>query len=158
MIDMEQAQDAKKAAAAPPINAKKEIRHNGRSPKFQALLKIIENEMKEDEKGVIFSQWTSSLNLLEEIFRKVGHTFTRIGRYWSWQSQARWKNAFSMTHHLSRIVSSSCFLFLSLSFPDGTMTADQRIAAIEAFESDKCDFDHPRFILCSISEFGAVWT
>jgi hypothetical protein len=63
-----------------------------------------------------------------------------------------------MTHHLSRIVSSSCFLFLSLSFPDGTMTADQRIAAIEAFESDKCDFDHPRFILCSISEFGAVWT
>jgi SNF2 family DNA or RNA helicase len=50
----------------------------GRSPKVQALLDAIEHEMEPDEKGVIFSQWTSFLDIIQDELESVGHTFTRI--------------------------------------------------------------------------------
>jgi SNF2 family DNA or RNA helicase len=78
MIDMKTAEEASKKEKI-PFNAKKELKKHGRSPKFQAVLDIID-QMKYDEKGVIFSQWTSVLDLLEEEFKLLGHTYTRIGK------------------------------------------------------------------------------
>jgi SNF2 family DNA or RNA helicase len=49
----------------------------GRSPKIQALLDAI-GEMAPGEKGVIFSQWTKFLDVIEEELCAEGHTFTRI--------------------------------------------------------------------------------
>ena len=46
-------------------------------PKLEALMEAID-EMKDDEKGVIFSQWTSHLNLIEQELKNHGHTFCRI--------------------------------------------------------------------------------
>jgi SWI/SNF-related matrix-associated actin-dependent regulator of chromatin subfamily A3 len=34
--------------------------------------------MRQDEKGVIGSQWTSYLDLLEQELSKEGHTYTRV--------------------------------------------------------------------------------
>jgi SNF2 family DNA or RNA helicase len=48
-----------------------------RSPKVEALLKSI-LEMKPDEKAVIFSQYTSFLDILEKALESENHTFTRI--------------------------------------------------------------------------------
>ena len=47
------------------------------SPKIQALLAAID-EMKHDEKGVIFSQFTSFLDEIEQHMKAKGHTFARI--------------------------------------------------------------------------------
>ena len=55
----------------------KEAIQMGRSPKTQALLDKID-EMAPDEKGAIFSQWTSHLDILEMELQKEGHTYTRI--------------------------------------------------------------------------------
>ena len=49
-----------------------------RSPKVQALLDAIDQMMAPDEKGVIFSQWTSFLDIIQDELEAVGHTFTRI--------------------------------------------------------------------------------
>jgi len=49
----------------------------GRSPKIQAMLDAID-DMAPDSKGVIFSQWTSLLDIIEVEFQREGHTFTRI--------------------------------------------------------------------------------
>lgn len=49
----------------------------GHSPKVAALLKLIE-EMKPDEKGVIFSQWTSFLDIIEKALEGAGFDFVRI--------------------------------------------------------------------------------
>lgn len=35
-------------------------------------------EMEQDEKAVIFSQWTSMLDLVGVALKKAGHRFTRI--------------------------------------------------------------------------------
>ena len=48
------------------------------SPKIDALLSLIEGEMGPDEKGVIFSEWTSFLDLLEDALDANGHSFNRI--------------------------------------------------------------------------------
>ena len=80
-----------KAAAESVINAnnseKTELKHSkrvvsdalklGRSPKTQALLDEID-KMAPDEKGAIFSQWTSHLDILELELQREGHTYTRI--------------------------------------------------------------------------------
>jgi SNF2 family DNA or RNA helicase len=50
---------------------------HGRSPKIQALLNLIDM-MDPDEKGVIFSQWTRVLKLVEEEFLRLGHTYVVI--------------------------------------------------------------------------------
>ena len=72
--------------------------------------------MEPDEKGVIFSQWTSYLDILENEFIEEGYTYTRL---------------------------------------DGTMSTDQRVANMEAFDSEGCDSQRtPRFILCSLMACG----
>ena len=48
------------------------------SPKVTALLKTIETDMKPDEKGVIFSFFTSMLDLLEPSLDASNHSFTRL--------------------------------------------------------------------------------
>lgn len=87
----------------------------GRSPKTQALLDEID-KMAPDEKGAIFSQWTSHLDILELELQREGHTYTRI---------------------------------------DGTMSMDDRIDAMDYFDSEKCNsMRTPRFILCSMHACG----
>mmetsp|Transcript_5440 Transcript_5440/g.11830 ORF Transcript_5440/g.11830 Transcript_5440/m.11830 type:complete len:878 (+) Transcript_5440:183-2816(+) len=49
----------------------------GTPPKIQALLLAIQG-MEEDEKGVIFSQFTSHLDLIGEAMKESGHLFVRI--------------------------------------------------------------------------------
>jgi SNF2 family DNA or RNA helicase len=48
------------------------------SPKIKALLRMIEDSMEEDEKGVIFSSFTSFLDLIGQAFKEHGVTFTRL--------------------------------------------------------------------------------
>jgi SNF2 family DNA or RNA helicase len=48
------------------------------SPKIKYLLKMIEESMEPDEKGVIFSAFTSFLDLIELAFNENGITFTRL--------------------------------------------------------------------------------
>lgn len=69
--------------------------------------------MKADEKAVLFSQWTSMLDIVQRLLERKGFTWTRI---------------------------------------DGNMNANERIEAMEAFDSD--DEDSPRFILCSLRACG----
>ena len=107
MVDAIRAQQA-------TSNAPKFVRIT-RSPKIQALLNLI-NEMKPDEKGVIFSQWTSMLDIVQAEFMALGHTFTRL---------------------------------------DGSMNAQERIDAIEAFDTNgTSSMRTPRFILCSLHACG----
>jgi SNF2 family DNA or RNA helicase len=47
------------------------------APKIKALLEAI-GEMASDEKAVIFSQWTSYLDVIQNALEAHGHTFTRI--------------------------------------------------------------------------------
>ncbi|GKZ00183.1 hypothetical protein MPSEU_000971300 [Mayamaea pseudoterrestris] len=61
----------------PKLNATEAFETHGRSPKMQAMLDVID-EMQDDEKCVIFSQWTSMLNLIAADFRDLGYTYTRI--------------------------------------------------------------------------------
>lgn len=82
------------------------------APKVIALVEEIKN-MNPDEKGVIFSQWTSYLDLIQKTLEKEGHIVTRI---------------------------------------DGSMSAIERMEAMEAFDSD--DDGSPRFILCSLLACG----
>lgn len=49
----------------------------GPSPKLEALLQAIA-EMKDDEKGVIFSQFTKFLDLVEPFLTEHGYSFVRI--------------------------------------------------------------------------------
>lgn len=69
----------KKAAkgASEKFSAKDCMKKHGRSPKIQALLNLID-EMAPDEKGVIFSQWTSVLRIIESEFLQCGHTYDVI--------------------------------------------------------------------------------
>jgi len=46
-------------------------------PKVQAMLDAIE-DMAPDEKGVVFSQWTGYLNIIQAALERNGHTTTRI--------------------------------------------------------------------------------
>ena len=63
--------DAKPASLTDNWNAK------GSSPKMDALLLAI-NEMKPDEKGVVFSQFTKFLDQLEGYLTENGWSFVRI--------------------------------------------------------------------------------
>lgn len=108
---------AKKAASKENKKPKPKVKNDqfGQSPKLAKLFELIES-MKPDEKGVIFSQWTSLLDIIQRSMQELGHTFTRI---------------------------------------DGTMNAQQRIDAMEAFDTERCDsMRTPRFILCSLHACG----
>jgi SNF2 family DNA or RNA helicase len=50
----------------------------GTPPKITALLQSIESTMKPVEKGVIFSQFTTYLDVIGDKMREAGHTFVRI--------------------------------------------------------------------------------
>ena len=82
---------------------------------IQAVFNAID-QMESDEKGVIFSQWTSVLDLIEAELDREGYTHTRI---------------------------------------DGKMNAQERIDAMEKFDTERCDsMNTPRFILCSLHACG----
>jgi SNF2 family DNA or RNA helicase len=49
----------------------------GTPPKIQALLQAIQG-MNSDEKGVIFSQFTSHLDVIGDAMKTAGHSFVRI--------------------------------------------------------------------------------
>ena len=49
----------------------------GMSPKILALLEAIKT-MKQGEKGVVWSQFTSFLDLIEPALKQAGHSFTRL--------------------------------------------------------------------------------
>jgi len=73
VVDKQLAHNATKKT---PLSLRDSMQY-GRSPKVQALLDAIRT-MKPDEKGVMFSQWTSFLNIVEYELIKEGHTCTRI--------------------------------------------------------------------------------
>ncbi|VEU36620.1 unnamed protein product [Pseudo-nitzschia multistriata] len=69
------------ATAATQIDKREVAIHDDnmrRSPKISALLKIIQAGMHPDEKGVIFSQFTSFLDLISQALQEEGHTFVRM--------------------------------------------------------------------------------
>ena len=74
IVDMSQA----KSAAEKPTDKKPvdELKF-GTPPKIQALLAAIQG-MQVDEKGVIFSQFTTHLDIIGEAMKQAGHTFARI--------------------------------------------------------------------------------
>lgn len=49
----------------------------GKGPKIEMLLHTIK-QMQDDEKGVVFSQWTAYLDLIGDALREAGYKFTRI--------------------------------------------------------------------------------
>lgn len=73
----------KKTTAAAAINVElsqplsQSMDELGPSPKLEALGQAI-SEMKDDEKGVIFSQFTKFLDVVEPYIASLGFTFTRI--------------------------------------------------------------------------------
>lgn len=108
---------AEKSTKSEKKVAKVKVKHDGlgQSPKLVKLFALIE-EMKPDEKGVIFSQWTSLLDIVQREMERLGHTFTRI---------------------------------------DGSMNAQERIDAMEKFDTEKCNSQRtPRFVLCSLHACG----
>ena len=64
-------------SAAMVEGGKETVDSFGTPPKIQALLAAIEN-MKSDEKGVIFSQFTKHLDLIQQQLENAGHSFVRI--------------------------------------------------------------------------------
>lgn len=81
-----------------------EVKEN--SPKINFLLNAI-GQMQPDEKGVIFSQWTSMLDLVQKALEAAGHRFTRIDGSMSTDERTQ------ALHNLSR--SENCrFILCSL--------------------------------------------
>ena len=74
IIDMSDAELAAKVTEEPAENS---IIEFNTSPKIRALLATI-TQMKVDEKGVIFSQFTQHLDLIGKAMKEAGHTFVRI--------------------------------------------------------------------------------
>lgn len=110
---------AQKAASRATKKPKVKSDEFGQSPKLKKLFALID-QMKPDEKGVIFSQWTSLLDIVQREMQELGHTFTRI---------------------------------------DGSMNPQERIDAMERFDTERCDsMRTPRFILCSLHACGTVRT
>ena len=68
---------AQKAAAKGNKKPKVKYDEFGQSPKLERLFELID-QMKPGEKGVIFSQWTSLLDIVQRSMQDMGHTFTRI--------------------------------------------------------------------------------
>jgi SNF2 family DNA or RNA helicase len=65
-----------------------------RSPKMQALLDLIE-KMAPDEKAVIFSEWTSYLDLIGQELKGEGHKFTRLDGTMKPEERQKAMNEFS---------------------------------------------------------------
>jgi SNF2 family DNA or RNA helicase len=123
--DMIEMKDAKQVVDSTSEQPKKKARQTmedgveadgfGRSAKVQAMFDAID-ELGDDEKCVIFSQWTSMLDVIQAEFNGLDIAYCRI---------------------------------------DGTMNTDERITAMEMFDTQGCDTpETPRFILCSLHACG----
>lgn len=77
MITKSTAQAATKRKTINLLTANACVATGGTSPKIRSMLDAI-NDMAKDEKAVIFSQWTSFLNIIQEALAENGHSFTRI--------------------------------------------------------------------------------
>ena len=77
--DIIDASQAKKAAAEKPAAVQEvtSLTEFGTPAKVQALLDSFSG-MQGDEKGVIFSQFTSHLDIIGDAMKKAGHSFVRI--------------------------------------------------------------------------------
>mmetsp|Transcript_11127 Transcript_11127/g.22142 ORF Transcript_11127/g.22142 Transcript_11127/m.22142 type:complete len:873 (-) Transcript_11127:81-2699(-) len=75
--DIIDASQAKKAAAETSVAVKEDSTEFGTPAKVQALLDAFES-MQGDEKGVVFSQFTSHLDIIGVALWKAGHSFVRI--------------------------------------------------------------------------------
>lgn len=75
IVDMSTAESASKAVEAVANSATGEF---GTPPKIVALLQSIQTTLKPDEKGVIFSQFTTYLDVIGDAMKAAGHTFVRI--------------------------------------------------------------------------------
>ena len=93
--DMVKKECAEAASQRQKVDANEAIRNHDRSPKVQALLDAID-EMQPDEKGVIFSQWTSMLNIVAAEFHALGIVFTRIDGSMNAQARVDAMRAFDM--------------------------------------------------------------
>jgi SWI/SNF-related matrix-associated actin-dependent regulator of chromatin subfamily A3 len=76
---------AKEAPAPPPPTqadlAAQDVEESGSSSKVEALMSILKASQKDPSKGnktIVFSQWTSFLDILEPHLRAAGINFTRI--------------------------------------------------------------------------------
>jgi len=76
---------AKEAPAPPPPTqaelAAQDVEDSGSSSKVEALMSILKASQKDPSKGnktIVFSQWTSFLDILEPHLRAAGINFTRI--------------------------------------------------------------------------------
>lgn len=74
IVDMNQAE---KAATEGADECQTKDLQFGTPPKIQALLQAIQG-MNSDEKGVIFSQFTSHLDVIGDAMKTAGHSFVRI--------------------------------------------------------------------------------
>lgn len=84
------------------INTGKDIGH---SPKMIAILNTIE-EMANDEKGIIFSEWTSFLDIVEIGLKEAGHEFTRLDGSMSMESRIDAMESFSNCDNIRFILCS----------------------------------------------------
>lgn len=91
--DMVKKQGAEEASKRTKIDVAEEIRRHGRSPKVQAILDKID-EMEPSEKGVLFSQWTSMLDIMAAEFDELGMTYTRIDGTMNAAARIQAMNAF----------------------------------------------------------------
>ena len=66
----------------------------GRSPKIQALMDAI-SQMKEGEKGVIFSQWTKYLDIIAEELEYENHSFGHLNGKMDLESRALTMKSFA---------------------------------------------------------------
>jgi SWI/SNF-related matrix-associated actin-dependent regulator of chromatin subfamily A3 len=108
--DIVDASQAKKAAAEKPDDELKEDSPTqfGTPAKVQALLDSIAS-MQREEKGVIFSQFTSHLDIIGVAMRKAGHSFVRIDG-----SVSASKRIANITNFNSNGVDSPRFMLCSL--------------------------------------------
>ena len=75
--DLQHGQDRTKWSIAKKLSVIEMKEYLGPSPKLKALVRAI-FEMKDDEKGVVFSQFTKVLDLLEPFFQSLGYSYVRI--------------------------------------------------------------------------------
>ncbi|GKY94354.1 hypothetical protein MPSEU_000401200 [Mayamaea pseudoterrestris] len=93
--DMVKKHTAEAAVKQDVVDINKEIQLHTRSPKVQAMLDAID-EMKADEKAVIFSQWTTMLDIVAGEFRTLGIKYTRIDGTMNAQARVQAMKEFEM--------------------------------------------------------------
>jgi DNA repair protein RAD5 len=78
-VDNPAADTSSQRTAAPRIDTSKQWRHSSKTARLLSeLAKLRSDPATSRDKVVVFSQWTSMLDLLEVMFRKEGITFCRL--------------------------------------------------------------------------------